>query len=143
MTSGAFLKGRFSLCVEKRVLCLQSKGWKISDVYSRDKWLKNLNMPTQIHCETHKSSQLIFLNSSIPLWALLSRLKQYLIHLFWDVWIFLKVVYLARATKQSRYNFSEKDFSLPLTKPGASVAVDSPERLLSRTHPSKLPCCAV
>ena len=33
------------------MLCLKSEGWKISDMYSGDKLLKNLNMPTQIYCK--------------------------------------------------------------------------------------------
>ena len=33
-------------------------------------------------------SQFSLIDSFIPKWALLSRFKQNLIHLFWDVWIF-------------------------------------------------------
>ena len=47
-------------------------------------------MFTHIHCATLSlvGSQFILMNSFIPTWALLSRFKQYLIHLFWDVWTF-------------------------------------------------------
>ena len=38
-------------------------------------------MFTEIH---FVDNQLIFLTSFIPTWTMLSRLKQYLIHLFWD-----------------------------------------------------------
>ena len=63
-------------------------------MYCGDILLKNLNMFTHIHCATLSlvGSQfiLILINSLISTWALLSRFKQNLIHLyvFWDVSIF-------------------------------------------------------
>ena len=50
--------------------------------------LKNLDMFE--HCKnlSHVGNQLIFFSSPIATWALLSALKKYLKHLFWDVWIF-------------------------------------------------------
>ena len=60
-------------------------------MYCGDILLKNLKMFTHIHCETLSlvGSQFIFNKfTQIPTWALLSRFKQNLIHLFWDVWIF-------------------------------------------------------
>ena len=47
-------------------------------------FLKNLKIMTLMHCATLSlvGSQFILINSSIPTWALLSRFKQYLIHLF-------------------------------------------------------------
>ena len=58
-------------------------------MYCGDILLKNLKMFTHIHCATLSlvGSQFTLINSFIPTWALLSRLKQYLKHLFWDVWI--------------------------------------------------------
>ena len=65
-------------------------------------------MFTYIHCATLSlvGSQCILINSFIPTWALLSRFKQNLIHLFWDVWIFLTVFHLKRGTKQNRHSHS-------------------------------------
>ena len=52
--------------------------------------LKNLKTLTQMHCSTLflVGSQFIFKNSFVPMWALLSRFKQYLMHLFWAICIF-------------------------------------------------------
>ena len=56
-------------------------------MYCGDILLKNLKMFTHIHYATLSlvGSQFILINSFIPTWALLSRFKQNLIHLFWDV----------------------------------------------------------
>ena len=45
-----------------------------------------------VHCETLSfvGSQLISLNSLAPICARLSSFKQYLTHLFCDIWIFFK-----------------------------------------------------
>ena len=42
-----------------------------------------------MHCSTLflVGSQFIFKNSFVPMWALLSRFKQYLMHLFWAICI--------------------------------------------------------
>ena len=62
----------------------------MGEMYCGDILLKNLKMFAHIHCATLSlvRSQFILINSFIPTWALLSRFKQYLIHLFWAVWIF-------------------------------------------------------
>ena len=51
--------------------------------------IKNLKTLTQMHCSTLflVGSQFIFKNSFVPTWALLSRFKQYLMHLFWAICI--------------------------------------------------------
>ena len=43
----------------------------------------------QMHCSTLflVGSQFILKNSFVPMWALLSRFKQYLMHLFWAICI--------------------------------------------------------
>ena len=65
-------------------------------------------MFTQIHCETLSfvDSQLISLNSLAPICARLSSFKQYLIHLFCDIWIFSKVVYSKKDTRQNMHSRS-------------------------------------
>ena len=51
--------------------------------------IKNLKTLAQMHCSTLflVGSQFIFKNSFVPMWALLSRFKQYLMHLFWAICI--------------------------------------------------------
>ena len=63
-------------------------------------------MFTQIHCETLSfvGSQLISLNSLAPICARLSSFKQYIIHLFYDIWTFSKVVYSKKDTKQNMHS---------------------------------------
>ena len=66
-------------------------------------------MFTQIHCETLSfvGSQLISLNSSAPICAQLSSFKQYLVHLFCDIWIFFsKAVYSKKDTRQNMHSRS-------------------------------------
>ena len=60
-------------------------------MYLDDMLLKNLNIFTEIHFKnlSFVGNQFILFSSFISIWALLSRFKQYLIHLFWDAWIFL------------------------------------------------------
>ena len=67
------------------VYCTGSEmGEKFSGMYCGDILLKNLKKFTHLHCATLSlvGSQYILMNSSIPTWALLSRFKQYLMHLF-------------------------------------------------------------
>ena len=62
-------------------------------------------MLTQMHCSTLflVGSQFSFKNSFVSMWALLSRFKQYLMHLFWaicvlfDCHLFSKGYYAAKA----------------------------------------------
>ena len=52
------------------------------------KKFKDVALP-QMHCSTLflVGSQFIFKNSFVPMWALLSGFKQYLMHLFWAICI--------------------------------------------------------
>ena len=61
-------------------------------MYVRDMFLKNLKIFMHKHCsnlDMVAGSQFICWNSSIPIWALFSSFKQNLMHLFWEIWIFL------------------------------------------------------
>ena len=53
-----------------------------------------------MHCSTLflVGSQFIFKNSFVLMWALLSRFKQYLIHLFWAICILFDLIVLGNST---------------------------------------------
>ena len=75
-------------------------------------------MFTQIHCETLSfvGSQLISLNSLAPICARLSSFKQYLIHLFCDIWIFFKSRLFKGSCYISSFKFKSYDqFNTPQT----------------------------
>ena len=59
-----------------------------------------------MHCSTLflVGSQFIFKNSFVPMWALLSRFKQYLMHLFWAICILFDCVCSAKGTMQHRHS---------------------------------------
>ena len=62
-----------------------------------------------MHCSTLflVGSQFIFKNSFVPMWALLSRFKQYLMHLYFGQFVSsLIVVCLAKGTMQRRHSQS-------------------------------------
>ena len=102
-----FLKGCFSFKIEDLVfawfwpdcLCIP---WK----YRRQIFLKNLKTLEQRYSLnlSETGSQLIFSQSFIPMWLLLSIWRQYPIHLFRTVWNLLWNFYSDLDTKLSRHN---------------------------------------
>ena len=61
-----------------------------------------------MHCSTLflVGSQFIFKNSFVPMWALLSRFKQYLMHLFWAFCILFDCRLFRKGTMQRRHSQS-------------------------------------
>ena len=61
-----------------------------------------------MHCSTLflVGSQFIFKNSFVHTWALLSRFKQYLMHLFWAICILFDCRLFSKGTMQRRHSQS-------------------------------------
>ena len=80
-----------SLYSDLRLLCLWLNAWQTSDMYVGDMFLKNSKIFTQKYCSNLAlvGSQFTFQNSSIWMWALFSSFKHNLMHLFWEIRIFL------------------------------------------------------